>query len=682
MIVLMVAPAAFADRPDGMDTSSWDGDLSQSTWNGIYNQGYVFAWVRATRGTAYLDSEFYDNIERAPNAGIYTGPYHVCFPYDNPDPKDEVDYFVSKAGDYISGGYLRPVLDLERGSELSKAALSDWVNDWLDELELQTGVEAIIYTNTNYATYELDSSVADRDLWIAQYWTYPDPEEGEPDIGVFNSWAFWQWTANCTIEGVPGSADCDVFNGTMSELEDYVIPGGTVPPFIVESRSGGLHYSNYSETGTWSNGSSKSTAPGCTSGIGHRWCTINSSAKTAVFKYTPTSTGTYEIFTTNCNTWNSGDPLIHKVTHAGGTTNVEVCQNVPCGDTNNVWYSLGQYTLNASTQYKVTLDGSTGAGSSPANNAGRSDAVKWTFISGGGGTPPTVTQDPEDEVVDEGETASFTVAATGDTPLSYQWQKDQVNLSNGGDISGATSTNLQIANCEEADEGDYRCVVTNSYGSDTSNEASLTVNSGAQEVLVDDFDSYSTDSQYQAAWPISVGNGGTLSTAQKYSSPNSIYFSTSASRSYQNFTATYGTDSNPLEWSIEYYDNNANNLDRQYCQLLAVNPSLTQLLCIGTYNSSSSMRDYYAARIAYAPGPGWIVLNGTGAPERTIGWHEIKAVIKSTTIDFYVDDVLAKSGVSYSYSQGTHDFDQARLGSGLSSTSWAYFDDFSLTGGQ
>jgi len=474
-MVLVVGPAALADRPDGMDTSSWDEDITPGQWAQVYNAGYVFAFIRATRGVSFTDSELHDNMERAPQAGLLAGCYHVVFPEDN-TAEDEADYFVSVAGDYITGGYLRPVLDLERGSGLSKAALSNWVNNWLDRVEQLTGVEPIIYTNTNYATYELDSSVADRDLWIAAYWATPDPENGEPDIGVFNDWAFWQWTAHCIIPGIPGSADCDVFNGTMEELQDYVIPGGSIPaPFIVESRSGGKNYSNYSETGTWGNNNSyKSSAPGCTSGIGHRWCTIDSSAKTAVFSYTPDTSGTYEIFTTNCTTWNSGEPLIHKVTHTSGTTNVGVCQNADCDPplSVNVWRSLGEYILNASTQYSVTLDGSTGAGSSPANNAGRSDAIKWVFVSSGG---PTITQHPIDHEECPGDTVIFTVSATGQGMLSYQWQKDQVNLSNGGHYSGVTTASLTVSNVDSNDVGDYRCVVTDDNSSTNSNTAALSL---------------------------------------------------------------------------------------------------------------------------------------------------------------------------------------------------------------
>jgi glucose/arabinose dehydrogenase len=89
-----------------------------------------------------------------------------------------------------------------------------------------------------------------------------------------------------------------------------------------------------------------------------------------------------------------------------------------------------------------------------------------------GGTAPGITTQPANQTVLQGQPASFTVVASGSTPLSYQWQRDQVN------IAGATSSTYTIASTAAADNGArFRCVVTNAFGSATSNEATLTVNS-------------------------------------------------------------------------------------------------------------------------------------------------------------------------------------------------------------
>lgn len=190
-------------------------------------------------------------------------------------------------------------------------------------------------------------------------------------------------TATLTVSSVDandaGSYRCVVTGAcgtTTSSAATLALPAPVM--YIVESRAGGQNYANYSQSGTWSTSSIKSTALGCTAGIGSRYCRINSTAKTAVFRFTPTVSGTYNVYTTNAATTNSGNPLVHQVTHAGGTTNVGVCQNSTCTPNPcNTWRLLGTFTLNAGTEYRVKLNGSTAAGSRPKNAYGRADAIKW-----------------------------------------------------------------------------------------------------------------------------------------------------------------------------------------------------------------------------------------------------------------------------------------------------------------
>ncbi|HPD31363.1 MAG TPA: immunoglobulin domain-containing protein [Phycisphaerae bacterium] len=93
----------------------------------------------------------------------------------------------------------------------------------------------------------------------------------------------------------------------------------------------------------------------------------------------------------------------------------------------------------------------------------------------GGGIAPTITVQPVPQTVPVGGTAAFTVVASGDQPLSYRWQKNGVNLSNGGHYSGVTTTTLTVSSADINDVASYRCVVSNSYGTATSDEALLTL---------------------------------------------------------------------------------------------------------------------------------------------------------------------------------------------------------------
>ncbi len=91
------------------------------------------------------------------------------------------------------------------------------------------------------------------------------------------------------------------------------------------------------------------------------------------------------------------------------------------------------------------------------------------------GTPvaPAISLQPASVTVTAGQSATFSVAATGTAPLSYQWQ----NAATGANIAGATSASYTIASTTSADSGNtYRVVVSNVAGKVTSNAATLTVN--------------------------------------------------------------------------------------------------------------------------------------------------------------------------------------------------------------
>ncbi|HYE65831.1 MAG TPA: PQQ-dependent sugar dehydrogenase [Pyrinomonadaceae bacterium] len=89
--------------------------------------------------------------------------------------------------------------------------------------------------------------------------------------------------------------------------------------------------------------------------------------------------------------------------------------------------------------------------------------------------PPSISVHPSNKTVAEGQTATFSVSATGSTPLSYQWQRNGVN------INGATSSSYTTPPVTSSDNNaQFRCVVSNAFGSVNSNSATLTVTSNTQ----------------------------------------------------------------------------------------------------------------------------------------------------------------------------------------------------------
>ena len=204
-------------RPLGIDVSRWQKDIN---WNSVHNSGYSFAFVKATEGDGQTDSKFITNMNGAATNGILVGAYHFARPDLGNSAIDEANYFVEVAGDYISQGYLRPVLDLECDTSLGKEYLSEWVKTWISTVSTKTGVFPIIYVNSNYATNYLNQDISRNDLWIA-HWT--DDPNLNPNIGIWTNWAFWQYSDKGQVSGIEGDVDLDVFNGDLLSLQNYVI---------------------------------------------------------------------------------------------------------------------------------------------------------------------------------------------------------------------------------------------------------------------------------------------------------------------------------------------------------------------------------------------------------------------------------------------------------------------------
>ena len=111
--------------------------------------------------------------------------------------------------------------------------------------------------------------------------------------------------------------------------------------------------------------------------------------------------------------------------------------------------------------FSLALSGCTGATDPSPSSSSKIDV-------------PAIATQPANQSVTAGQTAVFSVTATGTAPLTYQWQK------NGANISAATAASYTTPATVSGDNGaTFRVVVTNSGGSATSNAATLTVTTAA-----------------------------------------------------------------------------------------------------------------------------------------------------------------------------------------------------------
>ncbi len=83
--------------------------------------------------------------------------------------------------------------------------------------------------------------------------------------------------------------------------------------------------------------------------------------------------------------------------------------------------------------------------------------------------PLQIVKQPLDQTIRSGGTARFEAAVSGPKPLRYQWQF------NGTNLPKATNGTLRLTKLKVEQEGDYSFVVSNAFGSATSEVATLTV---------------------------------------------------------------------------------------------------------------------------------------------------------------------------------------------------------------
>ncbi len=115
-----------------------------------------------------------------------------------------------------------------------------------------------------------------------------------------------------------------------------------------------------------------------------------------------------------------------------------------------------------------------------SNTAGNITSAQATLTVNSAPVAPTISTQPANQTVNAGQTATFSVVASGTAPLTYQWQK------NGVAITGATAASYTTPVTTTADSGElFRVVVSNSAGNVTSNSATLTVNPGTSNSTVD-----------------------------------------------------------------------------------------------------------------------------------------------------------------------------------------------------
>jgi Peptidase family M23/Immunoglobulin domain/Immunoglobulin I-set domain len=288
--------------------------------------------------------------------------------------------------------------------------------------------------------------------------------------------------------------------------------------------------------------------------------------------------------------------------------------------------------------------------------------------------PPTVTTQPQSQTVSPGANVTFTVAATGASPLNYQWQLNQVN------IAGATSTSYTRANVQSADVGHYSVGVYNYLGTNWSADATLALSNVS--VFSDTFESGTLSN-----W-LSAGSALAISTAQNHTTGGtySAYLNSTLNKMYHNLGQEVESHARATFWIYDSTQTRTMGEVRSYSGGGYTNGSLQQVFAIGRYHigfgtGTGSLAtevlntNFYQGRVVTGTNTGYFNLNNAGTPGRSAGWHkfEIERLADGTTINFYVDGVLGRQIPDATYAP----YDSVTIGSVAagSTAGDSWFDD-------
>ena len=178
------------------------------------------------------------------------------------------------------------------------------------------------------------------------------------------------------------------------------------------------------------------------------------------------------------------------------------------------------------------------------NNAAKVTSSKATLTVTLAAVAPAITTQPAAQTVTEGQTATFSVTATGTAPLTYQWKKD------GTAISGATSSTYTTPATSNADNAAvFTVVVSNSAGTTvTSSNATLTVTAAVPPAITVQPAALTITAGQTATFSVTATGTGTLSYQWKKNGTN-ITGGTGATTSTYT-TPDMGYAGNGAEYSV------------------------------------------------------------------------------------------------------------------------------------
>ncbi len=195
----------------GIDVSVYQGDID---WDAVKEAGVEFAIIRCgyrgyVTGTINEDSNFYQNIKGATEAGIKVGVYFFSQALTTEEALEEAEFCLDMVDgyelDYPIFFDWEVVIDADgdtaRTAYIEPEQLTDNFLVFAERIEIG-GYTAGIYANKKTAVWKYDlSRVDDYTMWFAGYSDTPT---------LYYDLQMWQYSSSGTVDGINGSVDLNI----------------------------------------------------------------------------------------------------------------------------------------------------------------------------------------------------------------------------------------------------------------------------------------------------------------------------------------------------------------------------------------------------------------------------------------------------------------------------------------
>jgi lysozyme len=192
-----------------IDLSHFNGNPD---FTAVKSAGILGVIHKATQGADYQDPLYDSNRSQAQAAGLLWGAYHFG---TSDDPGAQVNNFLNWVGD-TAGTLL--VLDFEASATPAATMSLEQARTFVTMVQQRTGKWPGLYGGSLIRQLlggGQDPVLANCFLWLADY----APQPVVP--ANWQTWTLWQYTSTGSVEGVQGSCDRDMFNGSAEQLTDF-----------------------------------------------------------------------------------------------------------------------------------------------------------------------------------------------------------------------------------------------------------------------------------------------------------------------------------------------------------------------------------------------------------------------------------------------------------------------------